>query len=124
MDFDYSIEYENSLIRLNTRGVLDFVQAFEMWEAVVAACKKFKCFRILGVSSVEVPVQSMDAYDHLSLLEAVGVTKKYRIAWTAVNPAVLERLRAIQTVIKNRSSLNVRVFESAAEAEQWIDDES
>ncbi|MGI9248318.1 MAG: hypothetical protein ACR2QI_04845 [Woeseiaceae bacterium] len=63
---------------------------------------------------------TMDAYDHLSLLQSVGVTDKHRIAWVAGKPALLEKLRLAETVIRNRGSLDLRIFESVTEAQRWL----
>jgi hypothetical protein len=66
----------------------------------------------------------MDAYDHLSILEAVGITPQHRIAWTSSDPRLMDRLRIIETIARNRSSLNVAMFESTAEARRWLDDDN
>lgn len=117
---DYTISYENSLINVRTSGIFDFLKAYEMWEAIVASCETNSCARVLGLSNLAEPMPTMDAYDHLSLLQSVGVTDKHRIAWVAGKPALLEKLRLAETVIRNRGSLDLRIFESVTEAQRWL----
>ncbi len=118
--FDYSITYENSLVTVRTQGIFDFPKAHEMWTAIVAACHEFKCFHVLGESRKTAPIPTMDAYEHLGLIESVGVTPDYRIAWVSKDPPVLERLRLIETVMRERSLFNVSIFDSTADAVHWL----
>ena len=120
MSHRFSIAKEDSIIRVSTTGDFDFVAIFEMWEQIVAACNAHGCFKVLGLSNLEAPPASMDSYEYMGMLHAVGVTPKHRIAWVARNPALLEMMVLAETVIKNRSELVVRVFETEAGAEEWI----
>ena len=94
-----------------------------MWEAIVAACKDNNCTRVLGISNLQEPIPEMDAYDHLSIFQSVGVTDRHRIAWVAGKPALLEKLRLSETVLRNRGSMNVRIFESVTDAQRWLETE-
>ncbi|MGI9262206.1 MAG: hypothetical protein ACR2QR_09235 [Woeseiaceae bacterium] len=120
MGLDYNISYEHPLINVRTAGTFDFLKAYEMWEAIVVASDSNNCNRILGVSNLDEPMPSMDAYDHLSILQSVGVTEKHNIAWVAGKPNLLDKLRIIETVLRNRGSINMRVFESVTEARRWL----
>ena len=116
----YSIAKEGSVIRVSTTGAFDFVAIFEMWEDIVAACNSHGCFRILGLSNLDEPPAPIDAYEYMGMLQAVGITAKHRIAWVAQNPALLDMMAIAETVIRNRSELVVRIFETEASAEEWI----
>ena len=63
----------------------------------------------------------MDAYEHMGILQSVGVTPKHRIAWVAVNPLLLDGLKRAESVIKHRSELVLRVFENGDDALRWLD---
>ena len=91
-----------------------------MWEDIVETCNENNCFRILGISKLNEPIPAMDAYDHLSLLQAVGVNSQHRIAWVAGRPELMERLRLAETVLRNRGSINIRVFDAEKSAEAWL----
>ena len=75
MEFTYSVSYEEPLIRVRAQGFFDYLKAYEMWKAIVAASDEFKCFHILGESTSTEPIPTLDAYEHLSLIESVGVTR-------------------------------------------------
>ncbi len=94
-----------------------------MWEAISRTCEELGCYRVLGISLLEEPIPTMDAYDHLSMLQAVGITPQHRIAWVAGRSELLDRLRVAETVLRNRGSLNMRTFDSVKTAERWLREE-
>lgn len=116
----YSITKEDSVIHVRTEGVFDFLEAYEMWEKIVLACTTHNCQRVLGVSNLDEPLPEADAYEHLGILESVGITPDHRIAWVAGNPELLPNLRLTEMVIGNRSSLVLRAFEKEREAKRWL----
>ena len=59
----------------------------------MASCEDNNCTCVLGISNLQEPIPSMDAHDHLSIFQSVGVTDKHRIAWVAGKPNLLEKLR-------------------------------
>lgn len=121
MSLRYTITKEDSIIRVHTEGVFEFVAAYEMWEQIVSACTTHNCFHVLGHSCLDKPLPQMDAYEHMGMLESVGVTPKHRIAWTAANPQLIDALRLAEMVIDNRSELVMRVFENGDDAMHWLE---
>lgn len=120
MNLDYSISCEPPLIVVQTAGLFDFPQTFDMWKAIVAACKAGGCMRILGTSNLQATMPSSNAYESFTIFEAVGITNDYRIAWVAGNTVVLEQLRVVEAVLKNRGFINHCVFESLDKARDWL----
>lgn len=120
MDFNYSIEIEDSLVRVQTHGVFDFLKVYEMWRDIATSCDASDCHSVLGVSNLSEPMPSADAFDHVNMLEAVGMTSKHQIAWVAARPALMDALRSIEIIVRDRSTLNMRAFESTSDAEQWL----
>ena len=120
MSLRYSINKEDSFIEVRTEGVFSFLEAYEMWEQVAAACAKHDCYDILGESHLDKPLPSTDAYEHLAMLESVGISGKHRIAWIAGRPELLDNLRLAETVVRNRSPIDLRVFLKRKDALQWI----
>lgn len=116
----HTIEKIDSVIRVRTAGAFDFVNVFEMWEQIVAACQKHNCFNVIGLSNLDEPPAQIESYEYLSMLQAVGLTPKHRVAWVAENPALLDVMTLAETVIMNRSELVVRVFADLDGAERWI----
>ena len=120
MEFNYSVSIEQPLIRVRSQGAFDYLKVYEMWKAVVAACNEHQCYCILGESLSTEPIPKLDAYEHVSLIESAGVTPDYRIAWVSKDTAVLERLRLIETLLRERLVFNVSVFENTATAKRWL----
>jgi len=120
VDFEYSIAHEDSLVKVVTQGFFDYLKAYEMWKAIVATCNKSECFQVLGKTRQAAPIPMIDAYEHLDLIESAGVTPDFQIAWVSNVPPVLERLRLIETILKDRSLFNVSIFESEADATRWL----
>jgi len=116
----YTITREDSVIRVRTEGVFDFISAYEMWEEIAATCNSQDCYRVLGVSNLDKPIATIDAYDHLEMLKSVGIDTRHRIAWVAGHPALLDNLLLAQTVVRNRSEINLRIFENMKPAELWL----
>jgi len=75
---------------------------------------------MLGESRLAAPISTIDAYEHLGLIESVGVTPEYRIAWVSTDPPVLERLKLIETVLRDRFLFNASTFDSLTEARRWL----
>ncbi len=120
MSHRYDIAKQDSVIRVNTTGDFDFVGIFEMWEKIIAACDTHNCFRVIGLSNLDEPPAPIDSYEYMGMLQAVGLTPKHRVAWVAQNPTLFDQMLVAETVIRNRSELTVRVFETEADAEEWI----
>lgn len=63
----------------------------------------------------------MDAFDHLKILELVGITLHYRIAWMNQVPETAKEVEFIETVIvRNRGMANGRIFPTVEEAKRWL----
>lgn len=84
------------------------------------ACDSYSCYDILGVSDLDTPFSTMDAYDHHEIWAEVGVTLKHRIAWVNKDAESLEILKFTETVLLNRCQLNGGLFPSIGEAEKWL----
>ena len=120
MSLRYTIEKEDSLIRVRTEGLFDFLKAYEMWEQIAAACTKYDCYHVLGFSNLDEPFPEMDAYEHLGILESVGISEKHRVAWVATKPELLDNLRLAEMVIRHRSSIEMKAFDREKDARRWL----
>jgi len=116
----YEIEYSQNLINVKTSGVFDYLNAYEMWKDIATTCEANNCFQILGVSLLSEPMPALDAYDQVNLLASAGISPKHRIAWVAGNNELIENLRLAETVFKQRSSQNVRIFETVHDGKRWL----
>lgn len=121
MTLHYEVEYSQDLINVKTSGVFDYLNAYEMWKDIATTCEANNCFQILGVSMLSEPMPQLDAYDHLNLLASAGISPKHRIAWIAGKDNLLENLRLVETVFNQRSSQNVRIFQTIGDAKRWLE---
>ncbi len=120
MNQTHTIEKQDSVIRVHTAGAFDFVNVYEMWEQIIAVCESQNCYKVIGLSNLDEPPAQIESYEYLSMLQSVGLTPKFRVAWVAKNPALLDVMLLAESVIKQRSELLVRVFADEEGAEQWI----
>jgi hypothetical protein len=119
MALEYSIEHEQALIKVTVCGELDYLSMDQMWKDIMVACKKYDCSNILGIASIEAPT-AIDAYDHASIFNAIGMSPDFRIAWVENNATAVEMAKLAKAVIRNRSLAEARVFGSAREARRWL----
>lgn len=119
MPLDYSIKYDNSLIRVSVTGSPDYLELDRLWHDIVAHCKRHDCLKVLGESTSE-QWEKTDAYDHAAIFEANGVTNDYRIAWVEQDPDAREAIKLAQAVVNNRGIETARAFNSLASAKRWL----
>ena len=122
MTFDYTIWHDDSVVTVKTQGVFDYLKTYDMWKAIVATCEANDCFDVIGLSGMEEPMPTVEAYDYTSLFEGAGITPRYRIAWVASELQVRDRLHAVEIVLRDRGPYNVRVFEILSDAKRWLVD--
>jgi hypothetical protein len=124
MASNFDISYDGALIQVRVFGSIDEDGIRQLWTAIVNACDSHDCYDILGVSNLDVPFSTMDAYSHSETFSTVGVTARHRIAWVDGNGRSRKMLEFTHTVLKNRGKLNGALFPSIEEAEQWLRAES
>ena len=123
MPFEYSIRYEEPLIRVKVTGSPDYLSTDRLWRDIVAACQKHDCLTVLGESNTEKWTHE-DAYDHAPIFEAAGMSSRYRVAWVEANATARETIKLAEAVVNNRDVVTGRIFSSLAEAKRWLAEES
>ena len=119
MSFEYSIRYEEPLLRVKVTGSPDYLSTDKLWHDIVAACLEHDCLKVLGESNTE-NWKEEDAYDHAPIFEAAGMSSRYRVAWVEANASAREALKLTEAVVNNRDVVRGRIFESIAEARRWL----
>jgi hypothetical protein len=115
------IEYKGSYIYAALYGKNNYDISLELWRRIMAACKQYNCFNILGENYTTEELSTMDAYDHLKILEEVGLTLQYRVAWVDQATATARGLEFVETVVvKNRGLAKGRLFSNVEEAKRWL----
>ena len=121
MAAQYTIDYVNSIIEVQARGIPDRQSVSQMWKAIIEACKEHRCFSILGLSNFDQPLKLADAIDHQAIFLEAGVTIDHRIAWVQLNPKAYAMTELAETVLLNRGLVNGRLFSDELDARRWLD---
>jgi hypothetical protein len=115
------IEYKDNYIHVRHYGKNNYDLSLELWRRIMAVCKQHNCFNILGENFTTEELSTMDAFDHLKILEEVGLTYQYRIAWVDQKTPTARGLEFVETVVvKNRGLANGRLFSNVEDAKSWL----
>ena len=115
------VEYKGSHVYAAMYGKNNYDLSLELWRRIVAVCKQYNCFNFLGENFTTEELSTMDAFDHLKILEEVGITFQYRIAWVDQKTPTAKGLEFVETVVvKNRGLANGRLFSNVEEAKRWL----
>lgn len=120
MSYTISVEFKGDHILARHTGEDNYRISLELWSKIVDTCTRRNCYYVLGITETTTPLNTMDAFNHGEIFKTLGVTSKYRIAWTERNPAALQSLRFVETVLRNRGITNGRLFSDASEALYWL----
>lgn len=115
------VEYKGDYVYAALYGKNNYDISLELWRRIMAMCKQHNCFKILGENHTTEELSTMDAYDHLKILEKVGLTFQYRIAWVDEGTPTAKGLEFVETVVvKNRGLANGMLFSNLEEAKRWL----
>lgn len=121
MDDKIVVEYRGNYVYAALYGRNNYDISLELWRRIMATCKEHHCFKILGENFTTEKLSVIDAYDHLKILEIVGITLEYRIAWVSNTPETAFNLEFVETVVvKNRGLAHGAVFSTFEEAKRWL----
>ena len=115
------VEYRGDYVYAAMHGKNNYDLSLELWRRIMAVCKEHNCFNILGENFTTEKLSVVDAFDHLKILEIVGITLDYRIAWVSNTPETAFNLEFVETVVvKNRGLANGAIFSTFEEAKRWL----
>ncbi len=121
MQDEIIVEYKGSHVHAKIYGKNNYDVSLEVWRRIMAACKEHNCFNILGENFTTNELSTMDAFNHLQILELVGLTPRHRVAWVNHVKETSRGLEFVETVVvKNRGLANGRLFSDVEEAKQWL----
>jgi len=115
------VEYNGDYVYAAMYGKNNYERSLGLWRRIMAVCKEHNCFKILGENYTTEELSALDAFNHLKILEEVGLTTDYRIAWVNHVKETARGLEFVETVVvKNRGLANGRLFPTVEEARQWL----
>jgi hypothetical protein len=112
--------FKDKYIEVRSDGEKDYQFAVSLWNEVVKICRKHNCYHVLGIAKTTIPVTTMEGYKQYQLLNEVGITSQYRIAWVELNPEVYSTYRFIENVLHNRGMYNIKLFSDIEVAKKWL----
>ena len=114
------IEHKDDYIHVRYYGKINYDTSLDLWRQIVAACKEYNCYKILGESYTEV-MSTMDSFEHSKIFQLAGVTIQHRIAWVAHGgDEKYRQVQFIETVLRNRGLLQGALFPTVEEAKSWL----
>jgi hypothetical protein len=120
MSYHFDIAHDESMIKVRVFGTIDAAAIRQLWAAIAKACESFDCYNILGVSDLDHPFSTWDAFDHHEIFADAGITLRHRIAWVNKDSESRDVLKFTETILVNRSQLNGGLFPSIEAAEEWL----
>jgi hypothetical protein len=119
--YTYSIDPEDTVIRLTTSGNFDYLRALQMWREVIAACKEANCFKILTISNVINPLPTAEVFNSSDFFTSVGLDNRFQLAVVTENPDVHESHQVAATALKTKGSFAASAFSNEREARRWLE---
>jgi len=119
MSADFEITFRGDFVEAIAPSDKSIEIVTPMWEALVAECEQRRCFKILGISTADYPMPTIDGYQHAELFNKLGIDHRYRIAWVEKNPEAVDATYFVETVLINRG-LPGRLFSSTSAALDWL----
>lgn len=120
MSLKVELTLEEGMMTFSHSGESNYETSLVLWSKIAQACQKHQCFDVLVVSDTDMPMSTMDAFDHQKIFRKVGITNKHRIAFVDRHPHGQQMIRFIETVLKNRGLLNGHVFTDIPAARRWL----
>ncbi len=114
------IEHKGSYVHARQYGKDNYDISLDLWKRIVAACRQYGCYNILGESHTDEDLSTIDAYSHIEIFKLTGVTLRHRVAWVHRGAEPTEEGKFVETVLTNRGLVNGRIFASIAEAKRWL----
>lgn len=115
------VEYKGDYVYAALYGKNNYDISLELWRRIMAVCKENNCFKILGENHTTEELSTMDAFNHLKILQEVGLTLQYRVAWVDEKTPTGRGLEFVETVVvKNRGMANGALFSNIEEAKRWL----
>jgi len=114
------ITNKGSYLHVLVSGRSSYEDAAIMWRVIADACKQYNCFYVLGEQDLSSGLSTMDAWNHQTIFEEVGINAKYVIAWVDKNPRTFENTEFVRQVLANRNIGYGKLFSDSEKAKNWL----
>lgn len=113
------VTFEGDHVLVIADGDKDYRFMDKMWREIALKCDQHECYNVLGLANSSTPVEAVDGYDLPAIFRDLGIGPHYRIAWVETDEEARGVIEFIENVLANRG-LPGRLFETEAEARQWL----
>jgi hypothetical protein len=121
MGYKVDIKYKDKYILIKVSGEDNFNSSLDEMKRFTKYCEKHNCYNILGISEINFPLDTIDAFNFYKIIKEAGINFKYRVAWVNKNPKDQKKDDFALTVMQNRGlGSNWKVFSSTSEARKWL----
>lgn len=119
MSTEFHITFRDEYVEVLALGDKSIASATKLWETITAEYEARNCHKVLGISTAENPMPTIDGYQHADLFRRLNIDHRYRIAWVEQNPEAVDATYFTETVLINRG-LPGRLFSSVGAAKEWL----
>ena len=120
MSYEMSVIFKDAHVEAHSSGDKSYQTAVTLWQEITRVCAEHSCYRVLGIGRSTTAMPVMDGLNHQQLFKDFAITQQYKIAWVELNPAAVESVRFIETVLLNRGLLHGKLFNNVDEARDWL----
>ena len=117
---DHTLRYdqEHGFVHVTFTGTVDLRVIQEVAPQVARLCGENNCHRILNdMSRAHIGITVMEAFDSPAIMEQSHISRSIRRA--LILPPDFTESRFLETISQNRGH-NLKVFSSAADAQDWL----
>ena len=119
MSYEMAVTFRGDYVEARSIGDKSYQTAQILWAEISRVCDEHSCYRVLGIAESTRQMPVMDSINHEELFRQLGVTPKYKIAWTESNRDEFKKLKDLETILVNRGYRG-KVFTDVAEARNWL----
>lgn len=114
------VSFEGDYVLAISQGAKTLENVSKLWTEIARLCEEMQCYKVLGIGKSDNPLSINESFDHTDSLKKIGITNKYKIAWTDTNPEAYATLNLLEAVFRRQGIANARIFAEVSEAKRWL----
>ncbi len=114
------VSFEGDYVLAISQGEKNLENVTSLWKKIARICNETQCFKVLGIGHSDNSLSVNESFKHSEVLKKIGITSKFKIAWTDTNPETYGTLNLLETVFRRQGIANGRLFAEVHEAKKWL----
>ncbi|HFB67006.1 MAG TPA: hypothetical protein ENJ60_15845 [Aeromonadales bacterium] len=123
MPYRMEVTFEGDYVLVISEGEKTLENITNLWKEIARLCHEVQCFKVLGIGKSDNPLSVNESFDHTDSLKKIGITNKFKVAWTDTNPEAYATLNLLEAVFRRQGIANGRIFADVHEAKKWLLDD-